>query len=66
MSQIKISLESYESDALQKLARFEKRDTRQQAAILIRQQLEALGWLQSITPTTSLKESGNDLQIQHG
>ena len=42
---VKIILEESERDALQMLARGEKRDPRAQAALLIRAQLEYLGLL---------------------
>ena len=48
MAKLTIPLEGYEQNALQNLARVEKRDIRMQAALLIRQSLEQLGLLQPI------------------
>ena len=48
MAKLTIPLEGYELDALQDLARVEKRDIRMQAALLIRQALEQLGLLQPV------------------
>ena len=50
MSWIAVTLQDDEKIALRVLAEREKRDARQQASLLIRQQLEKLGLLQP-TPT---------------
>jgi hypothetical protein len=58
MTRLMIQLDGLERSALTTLAELERRDPRQQAALLIRQQLERLGLLQ---PTQSItqQESGN-------
>lgn len=52
---IYIPLDSIERQALARLGELEHRDPRQQAALLIRQQLEKLGLLQP-SPTIPPKE----------
>lgn len=58
MTRITITLERTERAALQQLAAQERREPKAQAAILIRKQLENLGWLKPTTPPT--QEDTND------
>lgn len=48
MAKLTIPLEGQEQNALQNLARIEKRDVRMQAALLIRQSLERLGLIEPV------------------
>jgi hypothetical protein len=50
-SRITVILKLNEKAALSKLANHERRDLRQQAAYLVRESLERLGWLQPTPPT---------------
>jgi hypothetical protein len=58
MARITIRLETFERDALFQLADHEKRDPRQQAALLIRHELERLGMLP--TPARAATMTGRE------
>lgn len=45
-----IRLDTHELNALNELAKAEHRDTRQQAALLVRRQLENLGLIEPVIP----------------
>lgn len=51
MKRLTIQMTTEEKSVLFRLAEFEKRDPRQQAALLIRQRLETLGLLPTSQPT---------------
>lgn len=55
MGKVVIYLEAIEADALCKLAEWEFRDTRSQAALIIRQELERRGLLNSKSLQEQLK-----------
>ncbi|MEI7469524.1 MAG: hypothetical protein WCL57_15035 [Chloroflexota bacterium] len=57
MARIIIYLQSNESSALLALSTQERRDPRQQAALLIRQRLEQLGLIQPPTPPAPALEA---------
>ncbi len=56
MTWIAVTLQDEEKTALRELARREKREAKQQAALLIRQQLERLGLL----PPTPKQEAAHE------
>lgn len=66
MARMMIPLEIDEKQAIISLADREKRDPRQQAALLIRQQLENLGLLHPASTPAASMESADGIQIQHG
>lgn len=63
MLRMTINIEPDERDALVKLAHQQKRDFRQQAALLVRERLQQLKLLH---PTPTPKEAADAFQIQHG
>ena len=63
MLRMTINIEPEERDALVKLAHQEKRDFRQQAALLICERLRQLKLLPA--PTTTKQEATDGLQNQH-
>lgn len=62
MTRIMIQLDGIERSALTTLAERERRDPRQQAALLIRQQLERLGLIQPVPPTSQRQEAARGIQ----
>jgi hypothetical protein len=60
MARVTIRLETQERDALWELAQRERRDMRDQAALIIRHELEREGLLQPVTSTQAAQA------VQHG
>ena len=66
MARITIRLETFERDSLFQLADHEKRDPRQQAALLIRHELERLGMLPTPARAANVGEERNGTVNKYG